>query len=508
MQSYIPKSNIYPPLGIFLSVLTGILIFLSFVYLPYLSFVSLIPLLFLIDRASSKSSFYFGLITGFSLYILMLSFIFKMEVPNRFYLYLGVFILWFYLSLYYGIWCLLTKIMLSKLGSLGWLVSATLFVSFEFIRSLTSELGFPWGSIGYTLVPQRYFIQISDVTGIAGLSLLVIAINILLYKSFKRPKLTLPLIIVAMSGTLCYSYFRIGFLQKTFLSIPREIPQVSVLVVQPNLSHEIKRRGDIASRIETFRYFSTTNTRHDLIIWPESSLPGYLIKGSNPERLTSELVDSLGTKVLTGGTRLSYDEGNIKVYNSAVLVEPNVGAVDFYDKIYLVPFGERLPLDQFFPALQRLQFGQGTFTPGKRRTLFCVDESRFGVLICFESIFPRLVRKFIKDGADFMVNITDDSWFGRTVGPYEHARMATLRAVETRKTFIRCANAGISYIVTPLGEVRNKTGLFESSSVSDYIQLNSVQTFYTKYGDVFSYVILLITLIGVALTVKRIHRDK
>jgi len=126
-----------------------------------------------------------------------------------------------------------------------------------------------------------------------------------------------------------------------------------------------------------------------------------------------------------------------------------------------------------------------------------VNGMRFGVLICFESIFPGYVRKFVKEGADFMVNITDDSWFGRTVGPYEHARMATLRAIETRRTLVRCGNTGISYIVTPDGNVKHKTGLFEEAVISDDIYPIPVETFYTKYGDVFSYMMLTIAILGI-----------
>ncbi len=189
MQRHIQKSEISPPLGILLSVVSGLLLFSSFVYFPYLSFISFIPLLFLIDASSPAKLFFYGLLAGFTLYIPLLSFVLVMEVPIRFYLYLGVFLLWLYLSLYYGLWCSITKIILERSGSFGWISSIVLFVSLEFLRSLTREIGFPWGTIGYTLVPQKYLIQIADVTGIAGLSFLVIFTNVVLYNSFKRPVL-------------------------------------------------------------------------------------------------------------------------------------------------------------------------------------------------------------------------------------------------------------------------------------------------------------------------------
>lgn len=496
MQSHISKSKISPPLGILLSIVSGLLLFSSFVYFPHLSFVSFIPLLFLIEESSPTRLFFYGLLVGFTLYIPLLLFILVMEVPVRFYLYFGVFLLWFYLAIYYGLWCSITKIVLERIGSVGWVFSIALFVSLEFLRSLTREIGFPWATIGYTLVPQTYLIQIADITGIAGLSFLIISINILLYKSFKRPILIIPSIVIFLL-VVGYSGTRIESLQKLCSAIQNKEAKITVLVIQPNISPDIKRRGEMDKRAKFLKQASQTEFQSHLIIWPESALPGYMIEGGESERITRQIVDSLETPVLMGGSRISFEGRGIKVYNSAFLVEPHKGITEFYDKIYLVPFGERLPLDEFFPVLKNLKFGQGRYSPGKRRTLFLVDGVRFGVLICFESIFPRHVRKFIKEGADFMVNITDDSWFGRTFGPYEHARMAILRAVETRKAFIRCGNTGISYIVTPVGKVKHRTELFEKAVISDDIYPTPIETFYTKYGDVFSYVMILIAVMGI-----------
>ncbi|PIP13270.1 MAG: apolipoprotein N-acyltransferase [bacterium (Candidatus Stahlbacteria) CG08_land_8_20_14_0_20_40_26] len=496
MQSHIPKSNISPPLGILLAIVSGLLLFSSFVYLPYLSFISFIPLLFLIERSSPKRLFFYGLLAGFTLYIPLLSFILVMEVPIRFYLYFGVFLLWLCLSFYYGLWCSITKIMLQKIGGAGWIFSIALFVSFEFLRSLTKEIGFPWATIGYTLVPQKYLIQIADITSIAGLSFLIILTNILLYNSFKRPILVIPLILT-FSGVVGYGRWRIESFHKLPLATRNPESRITVLVVQPNILPDVKRKGEIYTRAEVLKRASQTDLQPHLIIWPESALPGYMIEGSEPERIARQIVDSVGAPILMGGLRISFKDRRVKAYNSAFFVEPHKDITEFYDKIYLVPFGERLPFDEFFLALKKLEFGQGRFSPGEERTLFTVNGMRFGVLICFESIFPRYVRKFVKEGADFMVNITDDSWFGRTVGPYEHARMAILRAVETRRTLVRCGNTGISYIATPDGNVKHKTGLFEEAVISGDIYPIPVETFYTKYGDVFSYVMILIAVMGI-----------
>ncbi|MCD5383834.1 apolipoprotein N-acyltransferase [candidate division WOR-3 bacterium] len=480
-----------PLLGISLSVSSGLLLFLSFTHLPYLSLISLIPLFFVIDnpKISLRVAFSYGVLCGLALYIPLLSFILVMEISVRFWLYLGVGILWLYVSIYYGVWCSVTKVVMERAdGSpLWWILPSLLFVSLEFVRSLTSQMGFPWGSLGYTLVPQRYLMQIADITGIAGLSFLVICSNLLLYRLLSKRAIPFPLIAMFII-VIGYSLFRLDALKKL-----DRVEALTVSIIQPNVLPEIKRTGGLIRRAEILKDVSSRAPSAQLMIWPESALPGDIMEGTRTERVVREIVDTLGIPLIMGGGRTAPDG---RIFNSAFLIKPDKGVIDFYDKIYLVPFGEKLPLDEYIPLLRRLQFGQGGFSPGEELTLFRINDLKFGVLICFEAIFPRYVRKFVRDGADFLVNITEDAWFGITPGPYEHARMASLRAVETRRTFIRCGNTGISYIATPEGEIKHRTGLFEEAIISDTIYTLPIQTFYTKYGDIFAYIMLIITLVG------------
>ncbi len=482
-------------LKIFLSTTSGLLLFFSFTHLPYLSLIALIPLLLAIENSSASYRFSYGMICGLSLYIPLLSFILNMEVSVRFYLYLGVLLLWLYLSFYYGVWALLTGRAMKKGGIIQWVLPAILFVSLEFIRSLTNEIGFPWGTLGYILVPNRNLMQIADITGVGGLSCLIIFSNFLLYRAFRKPLAIVPLILI-FAFVVTYSRLRIDFLKTR-----EEKLDVTVSVIQPNIPPEVKRIGSMDFRAERIERLSFLGMDADIIIWPESALPGYM-RGKT-EKTTRKIVDTLGVPVLMGCSRLF--EG--RVYNTAFLIEPKRGMVDYYDKIYLVPFGERLPFDEFLPFLGKLQFGQGDFSVGKRRTLFEVGSAKFGALICFESIFPQYVRRFVKEGADFMVNITDDSWYGISQGPYEHARMAVLRAVETRRPFVRCGNTGLSYVVTPLGEVRNKTELFQEAVITDDLYKVSLNTFYTEYGDTFSYFMIVFTILGLFCIFRPSRKD-
>ncbi|MFH0778685.1 MAG: apolipoprotein N-acyltransferase, partial [Candidatus Eisenbacteria bacterium] len=152
------------------------------------------------------------------------------------------------------------------------------------------------------------------------------------------------------------------------------------------------------------------------------------------------------------------------------------------DKIHLVPFGERIPYDDVFPILRSVDFGEADFERGKEFTVFDVGGKKFGVLVCFESIFPELVRSFTREGADFMVNITNDEWFGRSAAPYQHAYMAVFRAVENRVSVARCANTGVSMLIDPWGRVTLEGGLFTREALVGTIGIVPGGTFFTRHG--------------------------
>jgi apolipoprotein N-acyltransferase len=191
-------------------------------------------------------------------------------------------------------------------------------------------------------------------------------------------------------------------------------------------------------------------------------------------------------------------------FNSAGLIVPRWGLVEKYDKIHLVPFGERFPFDDVFPFLKKVDFGEADFEPGGAYTVFTlgaepgtpvrpeVRGATFSVLICFESIFPELIRSFKESGAQFLVNITNDEWFGRTAAPYQHAEMAVFRAVETRSSIARCANTGVSMLIDPWGRITLQSGLFTREALVGSITIVPAKTFFTKHGF-----LLLWPLVGI-----------
>jgi apolipoprotein N-acyltransferase len=187
--------------------------------------------------------------------------------------------------------------------------------------------------------------------------------------------------------------------------------------------------------------------------------------------------------------------GRLHHFNSAFLLSPSQKIVGKYDKKHLVPYGEYIPLKRFFPFIDKMVAGIGDFSSGSTITLLHLPEASFGVLICYEIIFPDLTRRFVKQGAQFLVNITNDAWFGKTSAPYQHLSMAVVRAIENRRYIARAANTGISAFIDATGEIQSATPLFTESFLTGTIGVVDVQTFYTTFGDVFALLATLFSLV-------------
>ena len=169
-----------------------------------------------------------------------------------------------------------------------------------------------------------------------------------------------------------------------------------------------------------------------------------------------------------------------------------------YDKIHLVPFGEAIPLDDIFPSLRKFHLGQANWDAGTKPVVFNSPQlPPFNVAICFESIFPDLIRKFIVRGSQFIVVITNDVWFGPYSSPVQHAMISVLRAIEFHLPVVRCANTGISMIIDPYGRVVNKTKTFERDILIGDIIPGTKKTVYAKFGNFFSMLCLLISLFSI-----------
>ena len=357
--------------------------------------------------------------------------------------------------------------------------------SIEFIRSY-GILGFPWVSISNSQTDYFYLVQNSEIVGIYGISFWVVLINIVLYLIILEGKK-----IYLTACILFFTPFVAGYLLYSSLQ-ENEIDDYKVTIIQPNINL-IKKR-DYNSRFENLDSLITISKQSikdgtDLILWPESALSHNSLQDSKIlNYIKYNLLNNTDVSLLTGN--IIYENGNS--YNSSVLLNEN-GIQDIYHKRQLVPVAEYVPLSEQITDLKKLNLGQANFSIGQNDLLFNVKNKKFSSLICFESTFPEINRRHAKLGADFLTYIVNDGWYTTPPQPQQHMKQSIYRAIENRKTVLRCANTGISAIIDPSGKVREITKLNEKSIITSFIKKGNRVTFYTNYGNVFAIIMLMIT---------------
>jgi len=486
---------------IFAAILSGALLVLSFapIGLWPLAFVALVPLFISIDGLGARRAFLLGLISGL---VFFTGSVYWVMHSMQYYGGLGLFeslpvmlLLAGYLALFFAFFTLLTRFTPVHYGGPLFFYPC-LWVALEYMRGHLFT-GFPWVLLGYSQAHNLILIQITDITGLWGLSFILILVNVLLFFFIRAyhegaafPLKPLSIVVVLISAAVLYGFVTIRHIDKEV----RGWPVVPVAVAQGNIDQAVK--WDRTYQAETLRIYSSLTKKAaeggaKLVVWPETAVPFYLESNASGRKVVTNIAKSSKVRLLTGSPAFDYNEknGEIRYYNSAYAISTEGLVTSRYDKVHLVPYGEYVPLKRFMPFIKKLTAGVGDFVPGPGPIPIKIDGYKAGILICYEAIFPGLARKSIRDGAGILVNITNDGWFGRTSAPYQHLDMTLLRAVENRVFLLRAANTGISAVVDPAGRVVKKIGLFtEDVALYDVsIKEGHKKTFSTAYGDVFAY---------------------
>ena len=359
-----------------------------------------------------------------------------------------------------------------------------IFVSIEYLRSF-GLYGFTWNSLSYSqtdfLVPS----QIIEYTGIYGLTFWVVTLNVIIYdiyNSFSKNKIYFLLVIFI-------SPWIIGAFIKS--NIPSSDSTLRTKIIQPNV-HLSDRRQNINRSLDTLIHLSTTtsNDSIDLIIWPETSISSlFSINGKYNYNKSKKMNQFLSDDInLVSGIESRNDNER---YNSSILFYGDSIAY-IYNKQRLVPNVEYTP--KIFDKIG-YNLGVANFGIGTERTMFDVNEIKFSSMVCLESIFPNPTRLFVKEGASFLVYVVNDGWYTTAPEPQQHAKRCIYRAIENRRYVLRSANTGISMVVNQNGNIVDYLQLNKSGIITSNIEIISIKTFYTKYGDVFSILNLIILLI-------------
>ncbi|MBL7157923.1 MAG: apolipoprotein N-acyltransferase [Candidatus Omnitrophica bacterium] len=482
----------------------------------FLAWFSFIPFFFAIENQDTKKRFTLGYFYGFLFFGAILYWLFKISVP-------GALILVILLALAPAIFsALCSSSLVSRLSSFVFVPAAWIFTEYMRSHFLT---GFPWALLGYSQSYNIPTIQISDITGPYGVSFLIVLINFSVYKAIRKREGRFYVLFFAL---MIYAF---NILYGEYV-IKRHYPasELRVASVQGNIPQGEK--WDPAFRNSIMRQYvrlseKALSKKPGLLVWPETAVPGYLAEEKDLKKALTSFVDKNNVHLLVGSVR---DEAGA-VFNSAMFLSPAKGIEKHYDKSHLVLFGEYMPFgDRLAWVKDYIDKPIAEFNRGSEFTVFnfrvvnatsannghvlrTTDFYRFSVLVCFEDIFPDHVRRFVKEGARFLVNITNDAWFGKTSAPYQHLEGSIFRAAENKVPLVRAANTGVSCIIDRTGRVVkyvevDKDKIFVEGFCIGGIRPSFYRTFYTRFGDVFSWASIALVMILYTVSVIRERKQK
>lgn len=347
----------------------------------------------------------------------------------------------------------------------------------------SGELGFPWFQPGYTQHSYAPLVQLASLGGVGLVTLWLLFLNVLLWRLLRRPgraRVALGAVLVVLVPWLW------GL--RALAAAPAR-PGPTVALVQANIPGEVKwsglhQREILARFLELSSEAAEARERPVLIIWPETATGSYLRRQLDQGLEVAAFATRTGVPVFSGYAHYEFDStGRALQYNAAGLFAPGAGLGPFYAKRHLVPFGERMPFQWLVPALGKLDLGQAEWTAGRRTVLFPSAGGPFSCLVCFESIFPDLARRDVRAGARWLVNITNDEWFGNSAALAEHAAMATFRAVENHVPLARCANTGLTLLIDSNGRVTQRLPVFRAAVLRGALSVPGPPTPFTRLGD-------------------------
>ena len=394
-----------------------------------------------------------------------------------------------------------TRLPLAILVPVVWVAS-------EVVLNYMSDLSFPWLPLGLALSRTPLLAQMADLSGVRGLSFLIAVVNGLIADAWLlrgQRAATVKRFVGALAivaGMAAYGAWR---MRTTAL-----LPLAPVAVVQPNIPQEEKWQTENQGRIQVILDDITTKrlAAHDakLILWPEAALPGFIAEHPEWSSALRRMAATSRTPILFGTLDLVWHgPGDYDYYNAAMLVDSTgvLNAQEPYRKSFLVPIVERVPFvnPRWFKSLKYF----GGYGRGQNTRPFVVSFGKVGVLICYESIFPQRSREFRREGANLIVNITNDAWFGHSLAPYQHEAHMALRAIENRVGIVRAANTGISGYIDPLGRISGETKLDTTDSRVYNAQTTNVMTLYVRVGDWIGTLALLATVAGLVWVHLRRH---
>ena len=376
----------------------------------------------------------------------------------------------------------------------------------------------PWDQLGYSQVDNALITRLAPWTGVYGISFLLVAASALIAGG---------LILRGSEGRwgcgISGLLLGIGGSAGILLSPPRPAATATAVLVQPNIdvsaSNDWAGPGEWERLIAEFTRLAGEQcktylagipqtsaptgeivcppypTHPDLVVWPEAPSP-FFEQDPRFQKATIDLARGVQAPLIIGGLAADYsaEQNGWLDYNSAMIIGSDGGRVGRYDKIHLVPFGEYIPFQKLLFFAHKLTGRVSSFTRGEEHKVFRLGGHRYGVFICYETVFADEVREFAQLGAEVLVNISDDGWYGDTSAPWQHLNMARMRAIENRRWLLRDTNNGVTAVIDPYGRVRQSISRHQTDALPAGYGFRDDVTFYTAHGDVFGWACAILSL--------------
>lgn len=407
-----------------------------------------------------------------------------------------------YLACFYGLFALLFARLSVRWPAGSFYLAPFFWVLVEFARTHLLT-GFPWCLLGYSLIDFPHLAQIATLTGVYGLSFLLVLVNallsnVLMSRTWKSVLVLAGLLLGMGALSLLWKY----------PEVHPETLKNRARIVQTNirLDQDWSKESRIRLLNELFQLSISNSgtekqleeTSFSLILWPETPTPFYFNHDQDFRDLLQRIASRAKSYFLFGFVdfqNLNPSQPDGLPVNSVGVLSPSGDIISQYNKVHLVPFGEYIPYPKLFFFVNKISTEAGNFVPGGEIVVSSLGNGNLlGTFVCYEAIFPDLVRQFARLGAEVFVNVTNDAWFGDSSAPFQHFNMARMRAVENRRYLLRAANDGISAIVSPYGEVLYTAKRFERTVIDGRFDTSSEQTYYTRFGDVFAWLCLVISV--------------
>lgn len=490
-----------------LAVLSGVMLTASFPTggMNWMAWFALVPLLTSIKNETPYCAFRSGLLAGTVHYLTL---IYWIVVAMGHYGNLNVFLsatLLFLLSLYLALYIALFSTLTIHFDKsrLFLLYMGSFWVGLEYIRAHLLT-GFPWCLLGYSQFRNLHLIQIADLSGVYGLTFLIVVVNCLIYRLLSKRNwrgifsVKWEFLITALIISVVFAYGHFRLTQEPTGSESRS--SVRCAIVQGNIDQSVK--WDPAHQANTMLTYqrltrAACDSKPELIVWPETSVPFFFQDNEEQSSLLYALARESGALIVFGSPAYKDIDGVRRYHNRSYALTPLGHPLQYYDKVHLLPFGEYVPLKKLLFFVSRLVPATGDFEAGKKIVPLSQDKLCMGILICYEAIFPELARTHSREGANILINITNDAWFGITSAPYQHLCMSSFRAVENRMPMIRAANTGISAFIGTKGNIIEESTIFTEDVLKATLDISkSTLTFYARFGDIFALSALVISLVG------------